>query len=133
MRARRQRRALGDVNLSPLIDMTFILLIFFMVTTTFVRDAELRIQRPGAQAAQASEQRTLRVSLDRAGRVFVDAQPIRPWMLQPRLRALLARHPVKKVIVVADRRVDTGKLVDTVDQCRLAGAAHVAVAVERLQ
>lgn len=133
MRARRRPRAAGEINLSPLIDMTFILLIFFMVTTTFVRDAELGIQRPGAASAEASQQRTLRVSLDRAGRVFVDARPVRAWMLQSRVRALLQRNPIKKVVVVADRRVDTGRLVDTVDQCRLAGAAEVAVAVEPLR
>ncbi|OGQ88864.1 MAG: biopolymer transporter ExbD [Deltaproteobacteria bacterium RIFOXYA12_FULL_58_15] len=126
-----RRRDTQEINMAPLIDMVFILLIFFMATTTFVRDAELDIDRPGAETAQTADNRALRVTLGRRGELFVDARPVKPWMLQARVRDALKGHHMQRVLLVADRRVDTGRLVEVVDQCRLAGAKDVGVAVER--
>ncbi len=128
--ARRQRQE-SEINIAPLIDMVFILLIFFMVTTTFVREAKLDIERPGAKSAQQADNRAVRVSVGRRGETFIDAHPVKPWMLQARLREILSRQGAKTVLVIADRHVETGVLVDIVDQCRLAGAKDVGVAVER--
>ena len=127
----RRRRESSEINLSPLIDMTFILLIFFMVSTTFVRDLQLDLERPGAQSGQRSDPRSLRVVLDRQGELYVDTRPVRPWMLQARVREHLLRTRVETVLVVFDERVRSGKLVEVVDQCRLAGARDVGVAVEQ--
>ncbi|MBN2496951.1 MAG: biopolymer transporter ExbD [Deltaproteobacteria bacterium] len=121
----------NEINIAPLIDMVFILLIFFMVTTTFVRDAKLEIERPGAKTAQRADSRSVRVSVGRRGELFVDARPVKPWMLQARLREIISRQRIKTVLVIADRHVETGVLVDVVDQCRLAGAKDVGVAVEQ--
>ena len=131
VRRRHRRREPGEVNISPLIDMTFILLIFFMVSTTFVKDLQIEIERPGAATAVHADQRSLRVALDRRGSIVVDGRPVKPWMLQSRVRELLARSRVKTVLVVTDRRVPSGRLVEVVDQCRLAGAGQVGVAVEQ--
>ena len=121
----------SEINIAPLIDMVFILLIFFMVTTTFVKDAKLDLERPGAKSAQQADNRSIRVSVGRRGELFVDAKPVKPWMLQSRLRDIISRQRVKTVLVVADKHVPTGTLVEVVDQCRLAGAKDVGVAVER--
>jgi biopolymer transport protein ExbD len=127
----RRRRDSQEINIAPLIDMVFILLIFFMATTTFVRDAKLDLTRPGAKTAEAADSRTLRVTLGRRGELFVNARPVKPWMLQARVREALSGQRVHTVLVIADQRVDTGHLVEVVDQCRLAGAEDVGVAVER--
>ena len=119
-----------DIDIAPLIDIVFILLIFFMVTTTFARDREIELQRPSAQSGAVAGNRALRVTVDRAGRVRVDGERINPWVLQARLRTLLGQRPSRHVLVVADRGLDTGDLVRVVDDCRLAGAGDVAVAVE---
>jgi len=129
--AARRTRQEGEVNIAPLIDMVFILLIFFMVTTTFVKDAKLDLERPGARTAQPADNRALRVSVGRRGEIFLDAQPVKAWMLQARLRETLSRQRVKTVLGIADRHVETGSLVEVVDQCRLAGAQDVGVAVEQ--
>jgi len=129
--AAQRRRHENDINIAPLIDMVFILLIFFMVTTTFVRDAKLEIERPGAKTAQQADNRSVRVSVGRRGELFIDARPVKPWMLQARLREIVSRQRIKTVLVIADRHVETGMLVDIVDQCRLAGAKDVGVAVEQ--
>jgi biopolymer transport protein ExbD len=129
--ATRKQRQESEINIAPLIDMVFILLIFFMVTTTFVREAKLDIERPGAKTAQRADNRSVRVSVGRRGELFVDARPVKSWMLQARLREIVSRQRIKTVLVIADRHVETGMLVDIVDQCRLAGARDVGVAVEQ--
>ena len=127
---RRQRQE-SEINIAPLIDMVFILLIFFMVTTTFVKDAKIQIDRPGAKSAQRADNRAVRVSIGRRGELFIDAKPVKSWMLQARLREMISKQHLKTVLVIADRHVETGLLVEVVDQCRLAGAKDVGVAVEQ--
>lgn len=117
-----------DIDISPLIDMVFILLIFFMVTTTFVKDAAVEIERPAAASAERASTKSVRVYLDAAGAVFVGESPVRPWMLQSHVKDALERSAQGEVLVVTDRRVPAEKLIEVVDQCRLAGATEVGVA-----
>ncbi len=124
-------RQTGEVNMAPLIDMTFILLIFFMVSTTFVRDAQVDIERPGAASGVQSDQRVLRVTIDARGEIYVDTRPVKPWMVQSAVREQLSHNPIKTVLAVVDRRVNTGKLIEVVDQCRLGGAEEVGVAIDQ--
>jgi biopolymer transport protein ExbD len=121
----------GDVNMSPLIDMSFLLLIFFVVTSSFRSELELAIERPGApQTATASSPKALRVQLDARGTSHVDGVQVQPWLLEQRVREWLERGRVDEVLVVADKHVQASRLVEVVDQCRMAGARHVAVAVD---
>ena len=120
-----------DIDISPLIDVVFILLIFFMVSTTFVKDAVIDIERPGAQSASPAPTQTLRVAIDQQGQVYVDNAPVRPWMIQSRVREILKSTGGETVLVVTDRRVASEKLIDVVDQCRLAGAANVGVVTQQ--
>ncbi|MDW8478788.1 MAG: biopolymer transporter ExbD [Xanthomonadales bacterium] len=129
MRFRESKRPLeGQVDLTPMIDMVFILLIFFMVSTTFVKDMKVDIDRPGAQSHTVASTKAVRVYIDKAGEVYVDGQPIRIWVLQSRLRDLLSGMSQKAVLVVTDEVVPAGRLVEVVDQARLAGAQEVGVA-----
>lgn len=134
MSRRLARRGRGDedsgVNLSPLIDMTFLLLIFFVVSSTLVDDVEIPIERPGASSGGEVEARALRIAVTREARIAVDGEVVPRWMVEARVRHLLDAHPTGRVLVVVDQEVDADLLVDVVDQCRLAGARHVGVAVE---
>jgi biopolymer transport protein ExbD len=127
---RRRDRTTADtaVDLTSMIDMTFILLIFFMVSTTFVKDMTLEIERPGAQSATPASTRAVRLYIDRAGDVYLDGQPVRVWTLQSRLAEQLRGTTQKSVLVVTDEHVPSGKLVEVVDQARRAGASDVGVA-----
>jgi biopolymer transport protein ExbD len=119
------------VDMAPLIDMVFILLIFFMVTTTFVKDAQVDLQRPSAASAQAASTKAIRVTLDQRGDIYVEGRPVRAWLVQNQVRELLRGAVDRPVLVVVDRRVRAEQLIEVVDQCRLAGAKDVAVATER--
>ncbi len=119
------------IDISPLIDMVFILLIFFMVSTTFVKDMKLDLERPGASSAQPASSKSIRIYIDKNKEVFLDGQSVRIWVLQGKLRDLLQASNQKSVLVVTDLGVPAERLIEVVDQCRLAGAEDVGVATEQ--
>lgn len=119
------------IDIGPLIDIIFILLIFFMVSTTFVRQLEVPLERPSAKTAARSDNRSIRVAISSAGSIFLNGQPVQPWMLQDRVRQLLQSQGKRPVLISADARSETGRLIEVVDQCRLAGAKHVAVEAQK--
>jgi len=131
MRYLRKREVSSNIDIAPLIDMVFILLIFFMVSTTFVKDLKLDIERPGAASAERASTKAIRVHLDRGGNIYLEGQPVKPWMLQSRVRDLIKGGASGQVLVVTDRLVPAERLVDVVDQCRLGGASDVGVATEK--
>ncbi len=131
MRFREKKEVVEDLNISPLIDMVFILLIFFMVSTTFVKDMKLDLDRPSASSASTASTKAVRVYIDNQGEVYLDGESIRIWVLQSRLRDVLKSKTPKSVLVVTDVSVPSGKLVEVVDQARLAGASDVGVATSK--
>ena len=128
MRFRERTHHEQGVDISPLIDMVFILLIFFMVSTTFVKDMKLDLNRPSASTASAASTKAIRLYIDNAGDVYLDGQPVRVWAIQSRVRDLLASSASGSVLVVTDDQVPAGRLVEVVDQARRAGAQDVGVA-----
>jgi len=118
----------AQIEITPLIDMVFILLIFFMVSTTFVKDMKLEVERPAASSSQRTTNKEVRVHLERSGAVYIDGMPVKPWMLQSRVRDLIKSGASKQVLVVTDRLVPAEKLIEVIDQCRLGGATDVGVA-----
>ncbi|MCB9663018.1 MAG: biopolymer transporter ExbD [Alphaproteobacteria bacterium] len=127
---RRRTSRKPEVDISPLIDVVFILLIFFMVTTTFVKDSQIDLERPGAASGSRASTKALRIVLDRHGALYVADAPVKPWMLQSRVREYLRDSSDGSVLVVVDRRVASEKLIEVVDQCRLAGATDVGVVTD---
>jgi len=131
MRLRQKKSEVQNIDVSPLIDMVFILLIFFMVSTTFVKDMKLDINRPAASSASLAGSKVIRVYIDKSGDTYVDNQPVKVWALQSKLRDLLRVATEKSVLVVSDDGVPVKILVDVVDECRMSGAKDVAVATEK--
>ena len=131
MRFRNKKTDEIGVDMSPLIDMVFILLIFFMVSSTFVKDMKLDLNRPGASSASKASSKVVRVYIDQAGDTYVDNQPVKVWAIQGRLRDLLRTSTEQSVLVITDETIPVDKLIEVVDQCRMAGAKDVAVATEK--
>jgi biopolymer transport protein ExbD len=130
MRRRHAEHQDPHIDVVPLIDCILVLLIFFMVTTTFAKDAELQIERPGAKSAAPANSKALRVYIDRSMQVFVNEAPVRQWMVQSRVRDALGTASDKTVLVVADRRVPADALIQVIDACRLAGAGDIGVVTD---
>ncbi|WMJ08123.1 MULTISPECIES: biopolymer transporter ExbD [unclassified Nitrosomonas] len=131
MRNNEPAEAETTIDMAPLIDIVFILLIFFMVTTTFVKDMKLDLERPKANSAVAASSKAIRLFIDRNGDTYVDGEAVRLWLIQSKLRDLLSTSSNKIVLVVTDEGVPAGRLVEVVDQARLAGAESVGVATRK--
>jgi len=130
MRFLRSQAVETSIDISPLIDMVFILLIFFMVTTTFVKDLKIDLERPKASTAQRASTKAIRVHIERNGALYLDGRPVKLWMIQTRIRDELKTDRGRPVLVITDKHVPAEQLIEVVDQCRLAGAGDVGVATE---
>ena len=130
-RLREKKDSRVDLDISPLIDVVFLLLIFFMVTTSFTKDMKLDLERPGAKSQIAAPAKALRVYIDQAERVYVDELPVKTWMLESRVREQLSGLADPTVLVVADRGIPAQTLIEVIDRCRLSGAAHVGVITQQ--
>ncbi len=128
VRSRRRSRAGVDIPIAPLIDMVFILLIFFLVTTTFVRETGLRVRRPRAKTAQALDTKNLLIGIGPQGRVHVEGRRVDLLSLRSLVERRVRARPDLSVVLVADEATPTGTLVRVMDECREAGAKRVAVA-----
>jgi len=131
MRIRPKKQEVDNVDVSPLIDMVFILLIFFMVTTTFVKDMKLDIERPSAASASKADSKVVRVYIDNTSQVYIDNQPVQLWAIQSKLRDLLRTSTEKSVLVISDDTIPVETLIDVVDECRMSGAKDVAVSTSK--
>lgn len=120
----------AELNITPLIDIVFILLIFFVVTTTFVHELGLPVERPDSSTATEQPHDVVRVAVSRQGEITVDAQPTSPWRVEAEVRARLREHADASVIVIADKGATAEVIVDAIDACRRAGAEGVALGVE---
>jgi len=131
MKFRRKDHTVDHIDVSPLIDMVFILLIFFMVTTTFVKDMKLDLDRPSAATASLVNEKVIRVYIDSNREIFIDNQPIKVWAMQSKLRDLLRSSTNKAVLVVTDMGIPVESLIDVIDECKLSGAKDVAVSTTK--
>ena len=121
----------AEINMAPLIDMVFILLIFFLVTTSFVREAGVEVQRPIAATAQPQVKGSLMVAVSTKGSIYIENRMVDLRSVRGLVERYLAANPQGAVVVVADKASLTGRLIEVLDQCRLAGAKDVAVAARR--
>ena len=119
-----------QIDLSPLIDMVFILLIFFMVTTTFVKDMQVDLERPGASSAQMSSEKSLRITIDQDKKIYFNSSEVELWAVQGLVRDALKSKSSKDILVISDLNVTTKDLVDLIDELKLAGAGSVGVATQ---
>jgi len=120
-----------EINMAPLIDMVFLLLIFFAVTTNFVKEAGVEVQRPVAATAEVKERANVLIGVTREGRVFLDRKQIDVRSVRAHVARALAENPESAVVVVADRASQTGVVIQVMDQCRLAGVKNVSLAAQR--
>ena len=126
--ARRANRSVAELNIAPLIDMVFILLIFFLVTTSFVKETGVEVNRPTAATAVSQSKATILIGIDAADRIFFDHREVDVRAVRANVERALAENPEGVVVVVADRASTTGTAIRVMDGCRLAGAANVSLA-----
>lgn len=119
-----------EINLSPLIDMVFILLIFFMVTSVFIKDAGVRVNKPEAVSAEDLEDKSVLFAIDSQGRFYHGGREIDIATVQPTIRRAVMNDATVPVVIQADRDVPTGVTMRLIDEAKLAGAASINLAAE---
>jgi len=126
--ARRGKKGNLELNIAPLIDMVFILLIFFLVTTSFVKETGVDISRPAASTAVSKTGTTILIGVTRDDTVHMDKREIDPRAVRANVERALAENPEASVVIVADKESLTGLVISVMDNCKLAGAENVALA-----
>ncbi len=129
--SRRQSGAIAEVNMTPLIDMVFILLIFFIVTTSFVKETGVDVSRPSAKTAVKKELANILISITPNGEVWMDKRQIDRRAVRANVERMHAENPEGSVIILADKEAKTGLLIEVMDQARLAGVANVSIAAQQ--
>jgi biopolymer transport protein ExbD len=121
----------AEVNIGPLIDMVFILLIFFVITTNFNRQTGVDVTKPKAQSAISQGQKTLMIGITREGTIHVHGRQVHFDRLRTLVSTEVGKNPAVNVVIIADQDASVGKTVQVMDQCALAGAAKVSIAAEK--
>ncbi len=119
-----------EVNMSPLIDCVFLLLIFFIVTTVFVEETGVEVERPQAVSASMLDRQSMMIALTPAGDIVYGGRTIGLNSVRGLVAQQLREREVP-VIILADRDSRTGDLVELMDECKLGGARNVSVAASR--
>lgn len=126
---RLQQQQTQSIDLSPLLDVVFILLIFFIVTTVFVRETGVEVDKPQALSQQQLDSTAILLAVTPDGRVMYDGTNIGVAGVRATVSQLL-RKQAKPVVIQSDKRVMTELLVKVIDQAKLAGASQVNIATE---
>ncbi|MEE8580674.1 MAG: biopolymer transporter ExbD [Myxococcota bacterium] len=131
MRRRRSRRAeQSEVNLTPMLDVVFIMLIFFIVTASFVKEAGIEITRPPAATAVRQERGNIMVAITANDQIWIDRRQVDPRFVRANIERLHAENPQGSVVIQADKDSKNGLLVQVMDAARLAGVKSVSLAAE---
>ncbi|MBV1916008.1 MAG: biopolymer transporter ExbD [Pseudomonadales bacterium] len=116
------------VDMTPMLDIVFIMLIFFIVTSTFVKESGIDVSRPQAQTAVRQELASILVAIDPEGRVWINRRQVDIRAVRANIQRLHAENPQGSVVIQADKHSQTGVLVEVMDQARRAGVKNVAIA-----
>jgi biopolymer transport protein ExbD len=117
-----------NVDIAPLMDMVFILLIFFIVTSTFTRETGVEVTKPRAQTATSVSQESIMIAITREGTLHMNERQLELSSLRGILEGMLQKNPEREVVLLADESSYSGLMINVIDVCNLAGAKKVSVA-----
>jgi biopolymer transport protein ExbD len=129
-RRRLREREQSEVNLTPMLDVVFIMLIFFIVTASFVKESGIEVVRPRAETAQRQERANILIAIRDDGEVWIQRRAVDLRAVRANIERLMAENPQGGVIILADENSRNGVLVEVMDQARLAGAQSISIAAE---
>ena len=119
-----------QVDITPMLDVVFIMLIFFIVTSTFVKESGVDVTRPDAETAVKTDALTIQIGITANNQIWFDKRLVDKRAVRANVEKGLAESPGAAVIIVADAFSNTEALIDVMDQARLAGAQSISVATD---
>ena len=125
-----RRRVESEINMAPLIDMIFILLIFFLVTTSFSEESGVEIKKPKPAPARpdAKKKTNVTVEIGHDNRIFIDGRVYDVRTVRAYMEQFLLDAPKGTVVIATDKDSAIGRVIQVMDQCKLAGVKNVSVA-----
>ncbi len=118
------------VDMAPLIDMTFLLLIFFLVNTNFIKETGIDVKRPQAAAGEEKKGDLILIGISEAGTVHISGKRLDLSAVRPTVSQMRLKLPDAPVVVVADESARMSLVVRVIDECKLAGAEEISIATK---
>lgn len=119
------------IDMGPLIDMVFILLIFFVITTNFTRQTGIEVTRPKASSAISQGEKVMMIGISREGSYHVYGRQVSLDGLEQLISKEVKRKPELSIVIVADRGAEIGNAVSVMDRCTASGATNVSIAADK--
>lgn len=131
--ARKEREQGEDaaIDMTPMLDIVFIMLIFFIVTTSFIKEAGVEVNKPSAKSVLDQKKANIFVAITADGEVWLDKRKVDVDSVRANIERLLAEQASEVVVVQADAAAEHGKVVEVMDQIKDAGVSRIAVAAAR--
>lgn len=126
-RSRKSREEAMDINITPMLDIVFIMLIFFIVTTSFVKETGIDPKRPVAETSTAKPAGNILIGIDTDGQIWMNNRRIELTQVRQLVEDAVVENPESSAVLISDEVAPTGILIDIMDQVRLAGVASIAV------
>ncbi|MEM1090370.1 MAG: biopolymer transporter ExbD [Pseudomonadota bacterium] len=123
-----QQEEESEINLTPMLDVVFIMLIFFIVTATFVKESGIDVNRPDAPTAVVQENANILVAINERNEIWIDRRRVDPRSVRANIERMHAENPQGAVIIQADELSQTKTLVGVMDSARQAGVFNVSIA-----
>ncbi|MBT4518896.1 MAG: biopolymer transporter ExbD [Halieaceae bacterium] len=123
----------NTVDMTPMLDIVFIMLIFFIVTTSFVKEAGIEVNRPSADSAEKVIGGNIMIAIDPQDNIWVDKRRVELRAVRANVERLHAENPEGAVIIQADEMSRSGVMVEVMDQVRLGGVTNISIAAKRNQ
>ena len=130
-RQRFNRDEESDINLAPMLDVVFIMLIFFIVTATFIKQAGIEVLRPIAGSAEEKPTVSVLVAVSDAGDIWIDNRRVDPTAVRAHIERIHAENPKGGLVVQADRGAKMEKVLAVLEAARAANITQVALSTER--
>lgn len=121
----------STIDMTPMLDVVFIMLIFFIVTASFVKEAGIDVNRPDAPTAVSKPRATILVAINEKGEVWMNKRRIDIRAVQANIERLKAENPQGSVVIQADEKAQVEILVKVMDASRAAGAYDVSIAADQ--
>lgn len=119
-----------EINMTPMLDVVFILLIFFIVTASFVKEAGIEVNRPEAATAVKKERANILVAISDQGEIWINKRRVDVRAVQANIERLKAENPQGTVVIQADKKATTDVLIKVMDSARAAGVFDVSIAAD---
>ncbi len=119
-----------EINLTPMLDVVFIMLIFFIVTASFVKEAGIDVNRPEAATAVKKERASILIAISDKGEIWINKRRVDVRAIQANVERLKAENPQGSVVIQADKKSTTDTLIKVMDASRAAGVFDVSIAAD---